>query len=54
MARKIPVTSWIPKHIPKREPKFQRVDRFRGAGKWVKWRSIFVSGGGVMKWGRYE
>lgn len=48
MARNRPVTSWMPRQSPRSEPKFQKAEMFRGAGKWVRWRSIFVSGDSVM------
>lgn len=49
MARNRPVISWIPRQSPRRDPKFHKVERFRGAGRWVRWRNIFVRGDTVIR-----
>ena len=33
MAKNRPVTNWVIKHNPRREPKFHRVEIFDGVGK---------------------
>ena len=33
MAKKIPVATWITRHIPRRDPKFHARDKLFGAGR---------------------
>lgn len=40
MARKIPVTIWIIKHSPNRDPKFHNVEILEGEGKSIK--ALFI------------
>lgn len=48
-ANKIPVTSWIIKHIDNKEPMFHRVVKFIGAGNTVKVELTIFCRGSFLK-----
>lgn len=51
MARKIPVATWITRHSPSNEPKFQASDRLFGAGRSTSDLLIAFASGCVLRSG---
>ena len=49
MAKKRPVKIWIPRHNPRREPKFHQAEILIGAGRSTKALFIILSKGCVLR-----
>ena len=49
MARKIPLIIWIPRHRPRRDPKFHQYEIEEGAGKSISEKLIILIKGWVFR-----